>query len=514
MKLALAAEMRNIDKMAINDFGVPEIALMENASREICRNVEYVLGDLRGKRICVLCGTGNNGGDGLAAARHLSNSGAKVKIFLLGRKERLTPSAEVNYNIVVNMGMEVQALDGPKDWEKLKVVLKFSDIIVDGIVGTGFKGKLRESTKRLIDMANNSGLPILAIDVPSGVIADTGQISESAVRAVLTVTLGIPKWGTLFSPGAVLAGRLVVDGIGIPQVLLEDDDIRQSLIDADLAKKIVLPRAMDVHKGSCGRILVIGGSLGMTGAPAMAAEAALRTGAGIVTLATAESLNDILEVKLTEVMTLPLPEHERGILGIEALDKLLEICKSYDMAIIGPGLGRHQSTQELVRKFVQQAEVPLLIDADAIYAFRRQPELLANCKYVPVLTPHMGEMASLIDTSVSELRSELLDTTRGAAEECNAIFVVKSECTIVVYPDGEAYASSKGNSSMATAGSGDVLAGTIGGMYRQTVEGRSAIAGVYIHGRAGDLADEALGRGLMATDIIRKIPAAVKELVM
>lgn len=513
MKLALAAEMRNIDRLAINDFGVPEIVLMENASREIFRNMEYMLGgSVRGKRICVLCGTGNNGGDALAAARHLSNAGAKVKIFLLGNLARLTPSAEINRKIVVNMGMEVQLLDGQKDWEKLKVVLKFSDAVLDGIVGTGFKGSLRDNTRRLIDMANNSGLPILAIDVPSGVNADTGEIAESAIRAAITVTLGVPKWGTLFSPGAVFAGRLVVDGIGIPQRLLEDEDIRQSLIDEEIVKGVLLPRSMDVHKGSCGRILVIGGSLGMTGAPAMAAEAVLRSGAGIVTLATAESLNDILEVKLTEVMTLPMPECQRGILGIDALEPLLETCKAYDMVIIGPGLGRHEETQELVRQFVQQAEVPLLIDADAIYAFRGQPQLLSQCKFVPVLTPHMGEMAGLMGLSVTELRSELLDTARRAAEECNAIFVVKSECTIVVYPDGEAYASSKGNSSMATAGSGDVLAGTIGGLYKQTTEGTAALVGVYIHGRAGDLADQELGHGMMATDIIRKIPAALKEL--
>lgn len=512
MKLAMAAEMRNIDKMAINDFGIPEIVLMENASREISRNMRYMLGELRDKRICILCGTGNNGGDGLAAARHLSNGGAKVKIFLLGRLDRLTPSAAVNYNIVKNMGLEVQLLESAKDWEKLKVVLKFSDAIVDGLLGTGFKGELRESAKRLIDMANASELPVLAIDVPSGVVSDTGQAADSAIRADLTVTLGLPKWGTLFSPGAALSGRLVVDGIGIPQALLEDVDIKQSLIDDTLVKKVLLPRAMDVHKGSCGRILVIGGSRGMTGAPAMTAEAVLRAGAGIVTLAAAESLNDILEVKLTEVMTLPLAECQPGILGMAALDQLLEVCKAYDMAIIGPGLGRHEETQELVRQFVQQADVPLLIDADAIYALRGQGELLASCKYVPVLTPHMGEMAALLDISVPELRRELLDTVRVAAEEYNGIFAVKSECTIVVYPDGEAYATSRGNSSMATAGCGDVLAGTIGGLYRQTVEGMAALAGVYVHGLAGDLADEELGHGMMATDIIRKIPAALKKL--
>ena len=254
MKLALAQEMRNIDKLAINDFGVPEIVLMENASREIARGVEDMLSGLKGKRICILAGTGNNGGDALAAARHLANAGSKVKIFILGKQEKLTPSAKINYDIVTNMEIELHFLSTQKDWEKLKVVLKYSDGILDGIMGTGFKGELRETTQRLIDMANDSGLPILAIDVPSGVDADTGQIMGTAIQAAATVTLGLPKWGTLFSQGAVNVGKLTVDGIGIPQVLLDDEDIQQELVDKEMAKTLLIPRAMDVHKGTCGRI--------------------------------------------------------------------------------------------------------------------------------------------------------------------------------------------------------------------------------------------------------------------
>lgn len=514
MKLALAQEMRNIDKLAINDFGVPEIVLMENASREIARGVEDMLPGLKGKRICILAGTGNNGGDALAAARHLANAGSRVKIFILGKQEKLTPSAKINYDIVTNMEIELHFLSTQKDWEKLKVVLKYSDGILDGIMGTGFKGELRETTQRLIDMANDSGLPILAIDVPSGVDADTGQIMGTAIQAAATVTLGLPKWGTLFSPGAVNVGKLTVDGIGIPQVLLDDEDIQQELVDKEMAKTLLIPRAMDVHKGTCGRILVIGGSTGMTGAPSMTSMAALRSGAGIVTLAAAESLNDILEVKLTEVMTLPMPECEKGVLGLEALDKLLEVSRDYHMAVIGPGIGRHEETQKMVREFVKKAEIPLLIDADALYAFRGQGELLADCKYIPILTPHLGELATLLGKTVGELRENLLEITREVAEEFNAVIVAKSECTIAVYPDGQAYAATTGNSSMATAGCGDVLAGTIGGLYKQTVEGMAPLAGLYIHSRAGDLADDDLGHGLVATDIIERIPLAIKELVI
>lgn len=512
MKLAMAQEMRNIDRLAINEFGIPEIVLMENASREIAREMRNLLGEAQNKRICVLCGTGNNGGDALAAARHLINYGAKVKIFLLGHLERLTPSAEINRNIIENMGQEIQLLNTQKDWDKLKAVLKYSDAILDGIIGTGFAGELRESTKRLINMANASRLPIVAIDIPSGVNSDTGEVIETAIKADLTVTLGLPKWGSLFSPAAAYCGKQVVDGIGIPKDLLEDEDINQNYITKSVAANLLLPRDMAVHKGSCGRILVIGGSLGMTGAPSMTAMAALRAGAGIVTLAAAESLNTILEMKLTEVMTVPLPEEEKGVLGMTALEQLLELSETYDMAVIGPGIGRDEATQELVRNFVKRAEIPLLLDADALYAFRGQGRLLTECKFVPVLTPHLGELAALLGMTVGELRENLLDNVRGAAEEFNAVIVAKSECTIVVYPDGEAYATSVGNSGMATAGCGDVLSGTIGGLYKQTAEGMAAVAGVYIHGRAGDLANDELANGLMATDIISYIPQVLKEL--
>jgi len=284
-------------------------------------------------------------------------------------------------------------------------------------------------------------------------------------------------------------------------------------IDGELVKGMMLPRPKDCHKGTCGRVLVIAGSTGLTGAAVMASQAALRAGAGIVSLACAASLNTIFEIKLTEVMTIPVVEAEKGCIGIDALNFLLEKVTQYDVVVIGPGLGRHESTMELVREFVRQTETPLIIDADGLYAFRGQCHLLKDCRHVPVLTPHLGELAALLNISVKELLQDRCNIIEKTAEENNVILVAKSEETTVAYPDGRLYITTVGNPGMATAGSGDVLAGTIAGVYCQTRGKCAPLVGVYIHGRAGDMAYEKNGNGLIATDMIGNIGRVLLELL-
>lgn len=285
-------------------------------------------------------------------------------------------------------------------------------------------------------------------------------------------------------------------------------------IDGELAKGMMLPRPKDCHKGTCGRVLVIAGSIGLTGAAVMASQATLRAGAGIASLACAESLNTIFEIKLTEVMTIPVVEAEKGCIGIGALAFLLEKATQYDVVLIGPGLGRHESTMELVREFVRQTETPLIIDADGLYAFRGQCHLLKDCRHVPVLTPHLGELAALLNISVKELLQDRCNIIEKTAEENNVILVAKSEETTVAYPDGRLYITTVGNPGMATAGSGDVLAGTIAGVYCQTRGKCAPLVGVYIHGRAGDMAYEKNGNGLIATDMIGNIGRVLLELLL
>ena len=434
-------------------------------------------------------------------------------MFVLGRTEKMTASAAVNFNAICNMGVEVFNLSEERDWDKLLVVLRTADAVVDGLLGTGFHGTLRPEARRLIEAVNKAGLKVVSIDVPSGVEADNGQVEDVAVAASMTVTLGTPKWGLMFSPGSVYCGKLLSDGIGIPRGLLEDSKIRQELLRPESVKEWLLPRPVDCHKGSCGRILVIAGSRGMTGAAVLASGAALGIGAGVVTLACPESLNNIYETKLTEVMTLPVADNGSGCFSMGNAEELLSVASGYDLVLLGPGLGRAEETQAFVRAFVAGTDAHVVLDADGIYAFRERGELLARCRHVPVLTPHLGEMACLLGITVPELKEDLLDFGREAAKEYNTIFVIKSETTVIIYPDGMAYVSNGGNAGMATAGCGDVLAGTIAGLCRQTEDGRQALAGVYIHGRAGDMAYEARGNCLIAGDIADRLPDVMQELV-
>lgn len=514
MKVSLVKEMRAIDKRAGEEYGLPEIVLMENAGRAVAAAFMDMLGGVRDKLVCVFAGSGNNGGDALSAARYLSNRGARIKVFIVGNPDHFGPSTRAMHGILQQMGIEQYRLENNHDWDRLRVSLKFAAGMLDGILGTGFKGQLREKIARVVTEINQAGKPVLSIDIPSGVEADTGK-ADVAIQATRTVTLGLPKIGQLLSPGADFCGNLQVDDIGIPQEMLTDAQIKQSLIDDDLAAKLLPKRTRAAHKGTCGRILIVAGSRGMTGAATLCASSALRAGAGIVTLCVPASLHDIMEGKLTEVMTQPMPENKAGSgrFGGEAAEQaILQMAETYDAVLIGPGLGRAEETQQFVRSLVAKLKKPVILDADAIYAFRGHAEDLAKLAQPPILTPHLGEMAGLVGISISELRESLLPIAREAAAEYASIFVVKSECTLVVYPDGTAFFTTKGNNGMATAGSGDVLAGTIAGLMREAEPQSAPVLGVYLHGFAGDIAYEEKGEGLIASDIRDHLPVARKKL--
>lgn len=510
MKVAMAKQMHEIDAAAINQYGLPELSLMESAGHRVFEAAVKILGNVKEKSFCVIAGSGNNGGDALVTARFLFNRGAKVKVFLTGTKNHRTGSFAVQMKILREMGIEILHLETDRAWERLQVALKFTDAIIDGILGTGFFGEIRPTALKLIRLANSAGKPIIAVDIPSGVAADTGAVDDVAINATCTVALGLPKPGHFICPGANYVGKLIIDDIGIPSDLLSED-IHQTLIEDEIAQTFLPARARDVHKGSCGKILVIAGSRGMTGAACLASMAALKIGAGIVTLAVPESLNDLYEVKLTEVMTAPISEEKIGIFGgKKALEEILKLAEKFDAILIGCGLGREVETLEFVRNFVTQIDKPLILDADAIFAFNGNAKDLKKCKQIPILTPHLGELAALLKMDVEEIRDALISNVKQVAQECRAIIVAKSECTIVAYPNGEIFLSAMGNSGMATAGSGDVLAGAITGLMKQTPF--APLAGVYLHGKAGDLAASKKSYGLIATDILENLPHAVKLL--
>ena len=513
MNVSFAEDMRRIDECVVRDYGLPAIALMENAGRRSAEEAAAMVGGATDKVFAVFAGGGNNGGDAFAAARHLMNMGARVKLFFTGEEERLGEAARAMYDALRAMGVEIRPLVSDRDWDRLRVSLRFSDAVVDGVLGTGVHGDLRKNILRLIEEINTAEKPVMAIDIPSGVEADTGRIASCAVRADRTLALGLPKVGHLLGQGANATGHLLVDDIGIPHALLAGDELRQSLITREAAARLLPARARDVHKGTCGRILVLAGGLGMTGAAALAAEAVLRVGAGLVTLAVPELLYPVLAAKLTEVMVVPVSDDGMGYFaGDKALAEALALAGNADAVLIGPGIGRAEGTSEFVRLFAADVKAPLVMDADAIGAFRGHLDALHALPQVPVLTPHLGEFAGLLGKTVEEVEIDLLGIAREAAHAHQAVFVVKSACTIVVYPDGDAFFTTCGNAGMATAGAGDVLAGTVAGLMRQMESGMTPIVGVYVHGRAGDIAYEHCGNGLVAGDILELLPQALKEL--
>lgn len=510
MKVAFAKQMHEIDRSAVEEYGLPELSLMESAGHRVFEATKNILGGVDKKSICILAGSGNNGGDALAAARYLSNTGARVKIFLIGDKDHRTASMNVQMRILRGMGVELQQLDSDRAWERLQVTLRFCDAIVDGILGTGFIGPIRPNTLRLIRLVNAVKKIIVAIDIPSGVESDSGAVGEAAMQADCTVALGLPKIGHYICPGASYVGKLTIDGIGLPASLLTDE-IHQTLVDDELALTFLPARPKDAHKGTCGKILIVAGSRGMTGAASLAAMSAMKVGAGLVTLATPESLNPIYEVKLTEVMTAPLDEVKVGIIGGDkASEKILDLAETVDAILIGPGLGRERETQSLVKKIVAEVDKPLILDADAIYSFNGHADELKSCKQIPILTPHLGELSALLDIPVEKLRPALVQEVRRAAQEFRAIIVAKCEATVVGYPNGEIFISPLGNSAMATGGVGDVLAGTIAGLMKQTPF--APLTGVWLHGTAGNLAAADKTEGLIASDVMNRLPDAIKKL--
>ncbi|MBO4780675.1 MAG: NAD(P)H-hydrate dehydratase, partial [Selenomonadaceae bacterium] len=376
--------------------------------------------------------------------------------------------------------------------------------------GTGFSGQLRPSALRLIRLVNAAKKITVSIDIPSGVDSDSGEVGEAAMQADCTVALGLPKVGHYICPGASHVGKLIVDGIGLPTNLL-NEEIHQTLVDDELALTFLPNRPKDSHKGTCGKILIVAGSRGMTGAASLAAMSAMKVGAGLVTLTTPESLNPIYEMKLTEVMTAPLDEVKQGIIGGDkAAEKILDLAETVDAILIGSGLGRERETQALVKKIVAEVDKPLILDADAIYPFNGHAEELKTCKQIPILTPHLGELSALLNIPVEKLRPALVPEVRRAAQEFRAIIVAKCETTIIGYPNGEIFISPLGNSAMASGGCGDVLAGAIAGLMKQTPF--APLTGVWLHGTAGNLAADSKAEGLIATDVMNHLPDAIKKL--
>lgn len=509
MKVVTAQQMQALDRKTIEEVGIPGIVLMENAGRGTAEALLSFFPDATRKKVAVVCGKGNNGGDGFVVARYLQKWNVSVKVLLLGHPEALQGDARTNFEIFSRMKGEILTCPDRDAFEKVKPALLEADYLVDAIFGTGLHSEVSGFYREMIDHLNEMGKPLIAVDIPSGLDANTGRPLGTAVRASLTVTFGLPKVGHLVPPGSEYTGRLEVVDIGIPPFLVDQQGMTIHLLEEEeIRKGLTHPRPPNSHKGDYGHLLVLAGSVGKTGAAAMACQAALRMGAGLVTLGIPESLNPVMEVKLTEVMTEPLPETAQKTLSLRALNPILRLCEKKSVLIIGPGIGTVKETQSLVIKLLRILDLPIIVDADGLTALAMSGDRFPTSKQPLILTPHPGEMARLCARTTKEVQEDRLAVARQYAQSKGLFLVLKGYRTLIATPGGEVFINPTGNPGMASGGTGDVLTGMIGGLICQKLGILPSIqAAVFLHGLAGDrVAREKGERSLVATDLVEKIP--------
>ena len=504
--------MAAVDQRTIEEAGISSAELIERAGTEVVAAIAARWDGLAGLQAVVLCGKGNNGGDGFAVARLLRAGGGSARVFLAADRADVQRAAAEHLRRCEQEGEAVEVLG--EDLAPLDAAIQKADLVIDALLGTGLRGAPRPAMARVIERIAHCERPVVAVDIPSGVETDTGQVHGAAVQAMLTVTFGLVKVGQLFYPGRSHCGALHLANIGFPEPILRDAASQALLLSAERLGQLVPQRRGDEHKGSCGMVAVVAGSVGMTGAAALTADAALRSGAGRVHLGIPASLNDILEVKLSEVMTRPLPEvRKRRCLSLRALGAVCAMLTRADVLALGPGLGRYRETEELVRRLVLQTELSLVLDADGLSAFAGQADVLKSRSAPLVLTPHVGEFARLSGLDKQQIIDAPMAVARDFAGEFGATLVLKGAPTVVALSDGRVAVNSTGNPGMATAGSGDVLTGVIAGLIAQGLDAETAAGlGVYVHGRAGDRAVERLGEwGMRAGDIADEIALAMVD---
>ena len=511
MRLVSASEMQEIDRLTIRDMGIPGVVLMENAARGVTRIFLDHFNPRKKSHVVILCGRGNNGGDGYVIARYLHRAGLNVTVPILSALETITGDALINLDIIRRMKLKILEVPGSDEWDQLHQVIQGCDYIIDGILGTGLNSPVKGFFRQVIEEINKSHKPVTAIDIPSGLNADTGQVMGVAVKANLTVTFGFPKLGQLIFPGAGLVGSLAGVDIGIPDIVANRISSRYKMTEPNDFNHRFMAEKEDIHKGNRGHLLVLAGSTGKTGAAALTALAAIRAGAGLVTIGIPESLNSILETKLTEAMTAPLPETREGSISIEAKEKIFQLMDGKTALALGPGLSTNLDTISLIRDIVSGCRLPVVIDADGINALAGKLDVLINCKGRAVLTPHPGEMGRLTGMKSTDLQADRLGNSIEFVEQHGVCLVLKGAQTLITKPNGEIHVNPTGNRALSSGGSGDVLTGLIGGLLaRGWPVSEAAIAGVYLHGLAADYLSEKMGRsGILAGELTAVLPELI-----
>lgn len=503
MKISRVTEMRELDRTAIEKFGIAEELLMENAGMATYAVLSKETG-IKGKNYIVFCGIGNNGGDGLVIARKIHSDGGNVKVFILGDPNQFKGAAKMNMDIVRKLPVETRRIESI---EMIKSDMYHCDAIVDAIFGTGLVREIKGLHGEVVDWINESGTKVFSVDIPSGVNGDSGEIMGKSVRADYTVTFGLPKIGNILYPGYERCGKLFVTHISFPP------SIYNSLkIETNHTPEIP-PRSKNGHKGDFGEVLFIAGAAGYMGAPYFAALSFLKAGGGYSRLAAPGSIIPFIGNKGSEIVLVPQKETASGSISLQNKNALLELSEKMDMVVIGPGLSLDEETRQLVRELAEEIEKPLLIDGDGITAVCKDlQQILRHRNAETVLTPHLGEMSRMTGKSVNEIEIHKIDILQHSARDLNAVIVLKGAHSLIGLPDERVFINLSGNCGMASAGSGDVLAGAISGMFGLGMSVCDAVRkGVFIHGVAGDLAAEEKGEdGITAQDLMEKLPLAVK----
>jgi len=505
MKVASVSEMREMDRAAVQQYGIPEEILMENAGHGAYTVLCKEFGD-SGKKFVVLCGPGNNGGDGFVVARKIHADGGNVNVLILGKKDKYHGAAGKNLDILRRMPVEIRTAASVEEIDRTGAS---ADVLVDAVFGTGLSREVEGIYKEAIPWINASGKRVLSLDIPSGINGDTGRIMGVAVKADYTVTFGLPKAGNLLYPGFAHCGKLYLTHISFPPALYGLDSLKLETNDPPGLP----PRDPTGHKGTFGNVLVIAGAATYFGAPYFAAMSFLKAGGGYCRLAAPRSMIPFLAGKASEVVFVPQEETGSGSISPANRDSLLELAARMDVIVLGPGMSLEADTQHLVRELAAAIDKPLVIDGDGITAICQDISDLKKRKAETILTPHPGEMSRITGRSVSEILQDPITILQQTASDLNAYIVLKGAHSLIGYPDRRVFVNFTGNPGMGSAGSGDVLTGTIAAMFCLGLPAGDALRkGVFIHGLAADLAAEKMGEdGITARNILKYLPYALKK---
>lgn len=497
MKIVTAQRMREVDKFCIENLGIPSIVLMENAALKVLNNIETE----KHNSFTVICGTGNNGGDGLALARHLFILGKDLSIFIIGKEDSLSKDCKANYEILLNMNLSINFIRSLEDVEKLRKAIKEKEVTVDALFGTGLSREIKGVHEEVIRAINDLSSYTVAVDIPSGLNSDSGEVLGCCVTANKTISFQFYKKGFLKYGAEKYTGEIIIENIGIPDFLEDKFSIDDFILDKNKVKKLIPMREKYLHKGDLGRVSIVAGSVGFTGAAFISTQSAVKSGAGLVTLCCPESIQDILSIKLVEAMTV----------SFKNKDKLNEVLGKSDVIAVGPGMGDNEGTFKIVTDIIRHTDCPIVIDADGINILKNNLDILREKNNKIVLTPHLGEMSRITGISIDKIEKNRIEIARLFSREYDVILLLKGYNTVIT--DGKTVViNTTGNSAMASGGMGDSLTGIIASFIAQGFEPfKAAYLGAYVHGYCGDRLSESKF-SVTATDIIEIIPLAIKEL--